>query len=114
MEDERQKRIKKEIARIKKLFKEMDSEKMKLAEQLIINASFMVITLQDLMEKINKEGIKEFYQNGESQSGYKESIEVKTYNTMIKNYMNIIKQLNEMLPVNKKIDKLDDFEIFNR
>ena len=51
--------------------------------------------------------------NGKGQFGFKESVESKTYNTMIKNYMNIIKQLNDMLPQEKKIDEDDEFVKFN-
>ena len=51
--------------------------------------------------------------NGKGQFGFKESVESKTYNTMIKNYMNVIKQLNEMLPKGKSIGIEDDgFEDF--
>jgi len=32
---------------------------------------------------------------------------------MVKNYMNIIKQLNDMLPEDKKINEDDEFERFN-
>jgi hypothetical protein len=32
---------------------------------------------------------------------------------MVKNYMNIMKQLNDMLPEEKKIDIDDEFERFN-
>ena len=50
--------------------------------------------------------------NGKGQFGYKESVESKTYNNMIKNYMSVIKQLNEMLPQGKAIDSDDGFESF--
>lgn len=46
--------------------------------------------------------------NGKGQFGFKESVESKTYNTMIKNYMNVIKQLNDMLPKGISINTDDD------
>ena len=110
---EKNKKIKKEVQRLKKLFKELDENKKKMAEKLIENASFMSITLDELIEDIKKYGVKETYVNGKDQYGFKESIESKTYHTMIKNYMNIIKQLNDMLPDNKKINEDDEFEQFN-
>lgn len=106
---EKNKKIKKEIQRLKKLFKELDENKKKMAEKLIENASFMSVTLDELKEDINKYGVKETYVNGKDQYGFKESIESKTYNNMIKNYMNIIKQLNDMLPENKKVDTGNEF-----
>ena len=72
----------------------------------------MSITLEDLKKDIIKYGVKETYVNGKDQFGFKESVESKTYNTMIKNYMNIIKQLNDMLPQEKKIDEKDEFDKF--
>lgn len=110
---EKNKKIKKETLRLKKLFKDLPENKKKMSEKLIENASFMSITLDELKEDIKKYGVKETYVNGKDQYGFKESIESKTYNTMIKNYMNIIKQLNDMLPEQKKINEDDEFEQFN-
>ena len=110
---EKNKTIKKEANRLKKLFKDLEENKKKLAKSLIENAAFMSITLEDLKKDIVKYGVKETYVNGKDQYGFKESIESKTYNTMIKNYMNIIKQLNDMMPEQKKINEGDEFEKFN-
>ena len=106
-------KINKEIKRLKELFKKMDPTKLKLAEKLIENAAFMSVTLDELKEYIRDNGVKEEYCNGENQYGYKESVESKNYNTMIKNYMNIIKQLNDMLPESEKVDEDDEFDKFN-
>lgn len=110
---ERNKKIRKETQKLKKLFKDLPDNKKKMAEKLIENASFMSITLDELKEDIKLYGVKETYVNGKDQFGFKESIESKTYNTMVKNYMNIIKQLNDMLPEEKKINEDDEFERFN-
>ena len=110
---EKNKKIKKETQKLKKLFNDLPDNKKKIAEKLIENASFMSITLDELKEDIKLYGVKETYVNGKDQFGFKESIESKTYNTMVKNYMNIIKQLNDMLPEEKKINEDDEFERFN-
>lgn len=113
MEDKNiEKRIKTKQNKLKKLFKDIDENKKNLVVDLIYNASFMSVKLEDLVEYINKNGVKEKYKNGENQFGYKESIESKTYSTLIKNYTNIIKQLSDLLPDNKKIDLKDDFDAF--
>lgn len=109
---EKNRKLKKEITRLNKLFKELDDNKKKSAEKLIKNAAFMSVTLDELMEDIKKYGVKETYVNGKDQFGFKESIESKTYNNMIKNYMNIIKQINDMLPEKKKINEEDEFDKF--
>ena len=110
---DKNKKITKETNKLKKLFNELPENKKKMAEKLIENASFMSITLDELKEDIKIYGVKETYVNGKDQFGFKESIESKTYNTMVKNYMNIIKQLNDMLPEDKKINEDDEFERFN-
>ncbi len=110
---DKNKKIRKETQKLKKLFKDLPDNKKKMAEKLIENASFMSITLDELKEDIKIYGVKETYVNGKDQFGFKESIESKTYNTIVKNYMNIIKQLNDMLPEEKKINEDDEFERFN-
>lgn len=110
---EKNKQIKKETQKLKKLFKDLPDNKKKMSEKLIENASFMSITLDELKEDIKIYGVKETYVNGKDQFGFKESVESKTYGTMVKNYMNIIKQLNDMLPEDKKINEDDEFERFN-
>ena len=111
---EKNKTIKKEVNRLKKLFKDLEENKKKLAKSLIENAAFMSITLEDLKKDIVKYGVKETYVNGKDQYGFKESIESKTYNTMIKNYNLIVRQLIENLPNKKPLDPDDEFEEFNK
>ena len=110
---DKNKKIRKETLKLKKLFKDLPNNKKKMSEKLIENASFISITLDELKEDIKIYGVKETYVNGKDQFGFKESIESKTYNTMVKNYMNIIKQLNDILPEEKKINEDDEFERFN-
>lgn len=98
----KQERIKKEINRLKRLFKDMPEGTKKKITSLIDNAAFMTITLEDLQEVINREGPVSEYQNGENQWGTKKSPEVEIYNTMIKNHMGIIKQLTDLMPEKPK------------
>lgn len=110
---QKNKAIKKELNRLKKLFKELPENKKKISEKLIDNAAFMSVSLEELKKDIILYGVKETYVNGKDQYGFKESVESKTYNTTIKNYMAIIKQLNEMLPEDKQINEDDEFDKFN-
>ena len=82
--------ITKEKQKISKLFAKIDKNKRDVVEKLIENVAFMSITLDDLKEDIKIYGVKETYMNGSNQFGFKESIESKTYNTMLKNYMKAI------------------------
>lgn len=94
----KEERIKKEINRLKRLFKDMPENTKKKVSSLIENAAFMTVTLEDLQEVINRDGPVAEYQNGENQWGTKKSPEVEIYNTMIKNHMGIMKQLTDLMP----------------
>jgi hypothetical protein len=105
-------RIEKEIRRIKKLFKVLDKDILATLQSLVRNAAFMSVTLDDLQDAMNANGVISEYQNGENQWGTKKSPEVEIYNTMIKNHMAIMKQLVDILPEresNTKKDMLLDF-----
>ena len=94
--------IKKEKQKMNKIFAKVDKNKKTIVEKLIDNVAFMSVTLDDLKEDIKTYGVKETYMNGSNQFGFKESIESKTYNTMLKNYMNAVKQLIDLLPDEEK------------
>lgn len=92
------KTIKKELAKLKKIFKNIEPDKAKIVENLIANAAFMAASLEELQDIINEKGYTEEYQNGANQFGVKKCSEVEIYNTMIKNYSSVIKQLVDLLP----------------
>ena len=69
---------------------------------MIEEAAFMAVSLAELQEKINEKGYTEEYQNGANQKGVKKSSEVEIYNTMIKNYMAVVKQLTDLIPKENK------------
>jgi len=102
---ERDERIKKEFSKLKKLLTDIPKDKANSVESLLRNAAFMSITLDDLQDKINEIGVVSEYQNGQNQWGTKKSPEVEVYNAMIKNYMGVIKQLTDLIPNDKPIEK---------
>jgi hypothetical protein len=94
----KEQRIKREIARLKKVFQDLDKNKFQTVESLIQNAAFMAVSLVDLQEIINRDGYTEDYQNGANQSGRKQSEEVKTHIAMTKNHVSVMKALAELAP----------------
>jgi uncharacterized protein YecA (UPF0149 family) len=100
-------RQEKEIKRIKRLLKAIDKDTLATMQSLIKNAAFMSVTLDDLQDAMNQNGVISEYQNGENQWGTKKSPEVEIYNTMIKNHMAIMKQLIDLLPETSSTDKKD-------
>jgi len=101
------KRTKAEIKKLKNLFKGLQHDKALLTEKLIENAAFMSVLLMDLQENIKDNGYKDKYQNGVNQYGYKKSVAADLYQTTIKNYTSVIKQLNDLLP-NKDTNPSDN------
>lgn len=91
-------RLKREREKLDNCLSKLGQNQREIADNLIGNAAFMAITLDDLSEKIAKEGTTCEYQNGENQWGTKKSPEVDVYNTMIKNYTTIIRTLCDLLP----------------
>lgn len=105
---------KKKISNIKELrttFEKLDNDKSKLALSLLDKAEFMEETLKKLQEKVKKDGVVTIM----SQGAYvidRENPALKSYNTTIKNYTSVIKQLNDMLPTKEQEPKDDGFEGF--
>lgn len=108
---DKNKRIKNEVAKMKRAFSDLDNEKKKdIVNNLIDNMAFMTVTLQDLQKIINESGCVEEYQNGENQRGFKESTAVRVYNSLIKNYNAVVKlALDQLGPGEAKDDALAAF-----
>lgn len=108
--------IKKEEERLNNIFKDIDEKKKMTVQSLISSAAFMAISIKELEGIINVKGYTEEYQNGANQRGIKKCSEVEIYNIMIKNHMNCIKQLTDLLPKSNNSvgsgndgDDFDDF-----
>lgn len=111
MNEEKDKLIKKEMSKYKKIFKNISEDKKPFAEKLYSRAAFMAITLDELQEEVKRDGAVIETTNG---NGFKVKAEhpaQKSYNTMIKNYNATIKSLIDMLPDGEKVkgDELLDF-----
>lgn len=109
----KQKRIKKELNRLKKVFAEIDENKKMLVQTVMEDVAFMTVTMQDLREGINKNGVSTTYQNGENQHGTKQSPEAQLYNQMSQKQTQAMKLLLDCLPKTPaKKDDTDEFEDF--
>lgn len=89
--------IKKEKTKFNKILKELDSDKKKSLETAVENAAWMAVSLAELRSIIDRDGYVETYQNGENQSGTKDSVAVRTFNNMIKNYNATVKMILDQL-----------------
>lgn len=97
-----EKAIKKEQAKLNKIFKNIGEDKKKLSENLIKNAAFMSVNLAELQEDIAEKGAVIVCVNGNGFEVAQENPAQKSYNTMIQRYTAVIKQLSDMLPDSKQ------------
>lgn len=103
-------RIAQELEKLNTLYRELPENKLKLLAQLIQNAAFMKVTLEELQETINAEGATDEYCNGANQFGRKQSANIQAYNSLIKNYNAVIDRLEKLLPAELKKSKLSELE----
>lgn len=112
---DKQNRIKKEAARLKRLFSKIDPQKKKLVFTTIDDVAFMTITMQDLRDSIIREGTTVEYKNGENQYGTKQSPDAQLYLQMSQKQTAAMKILVDCLPKTQqrasteKSDGFDDF-----
>ena len=106
--------IKEEKRKLAGIYTRMDKKTEKAVDSLVDEAAFMAASLYELREIINEKGYVETYQNGANQKGVKKCSEVEIYNTMIKNYSSVVKQLTDLIPKKQEdtgeiSDGFDDF-----
>lgn len=112
---DKQNRIKKEVARLKRLFSKIDPQKKKLVFATIDDVAFMTITMQDLRDAIIREGTTVEYKNGENQYGTKQSPDAQLYLQMSQKQTAAMKILIDCLPKTQPkaaVEKSDGFEDF--
>lgn len=111
---EKEKKIKQEINRIKKNYKEIEKEKAKVLEGLINEVSFIKISLEELRENLLKEGLTELFEQGEQRFN-REKPEVKIYLNFMKTYHSSMKLLLDMIPNDEiKLTEADEFAKFQK
>lgn len=103
---DKDKKIKKETRRLKKIFADLDANKLKTVDALIARAAFITISLQELEEELNEHGWVEEYQNGRNQCGLKKSAAAEVHISLTKNLNAIMKQLLDMVPPAQKESRL--------
>lgn len=111
---EKQKEIKKEVNRLKRLFKNIDENKKKLVYATIEDIAFLTVTMKELRENIIRVGTTVEYKNGANQYGTKQSPDAQLYLQMSQKQTQAMKILIDCMPKTEKVKKEpeDDFEEF--
>ena len=101
--EEKAKKIKAELTRLKKVFKDLPEDKRRIVDGLIQEAAFMRATLEETREIIDREGVIELFEQG-AQRFLREHPATKVYAALVNRYSAVIKQLIDLLPDNKGAD----------
>lgn len=92
-------------------FAGLSEKQMKVASDLIAQAAFMAVTLEDLSASISENGTVEEYTNGKNQSGRKISSDAKLYASLIAKYTQIVTKLLKIVPKEQKKSPLVEMRI---
>lgn len=99
-----------DIKDLRKVFEKTNDNRSKLALSLLDKAEFMEDTLEELQIKVKLDGVVTEMCQGDY-TIERENPALKSYNTTIKNYSSVVKQINDMLPIENKPQD-DGFESF--
>jgi predicted transcriptional regulator len=109
----RETRINKRKEIYAEIFAFLHEDTLRGIQPLIDNVSFMAVMLEDLQKEIIEKGVVEQYKHGENQFGIKKSGAVDVYNTMIKNFAQLMKQLTDLLPKDNADNAGEKLKAFN-
>ncbi|SFR15288.1 hypothetical protein [Desulfoscipio geothermicus] len=110
-QEAKQKAIKKELLKLRRITKNLSDDKKRAAEGLIQEAAFMRATLGELREIIDREGPVEIFRQGDYEYN-REHPAVKSYSTMIQRYSTVCKQILDLLPQDKPKTEADELMEF--
>lgn len=99
-------RIDKEKRRLRRLFRDLEPNKLKTCQAIIDRVAFITISLEDLEEQLNETGWVEPYKNGENQKGLKKAAAADAHISLTKNLNALMKQLLELVPPAQKESRL--------
>ncbi|MRS25901.1 hypothetical protein [Bacillus sp. RIT694] len=111
----KEERVKKEVNRLKRIYKEMPKDTLLVVEGLIVEAADLRVRLEDIRKDLDENGYDEMFSQSENQDPYeRERPQSRRYISMNKNYQSIMKQLGDYVPkIPPEPKKKDDgFESF--
>lgn len=100
---ERERLVKNEKNRLKRLFKSIPQSKLETVEGLIIQAARLRILLDEMWIDISENGDVEMFSQSEKQEPYERERPIaKLFNSRDLSYQRIIKQLTDLIPPEKE------------
>lgn len=108
-------RVKKEINRLKRIYKNLPKDTLMVVDGLIVEAADLRVRLEDIRKDLDENGYDEMFSQSPTQDPYeRERPQSRRYIAMNKNYQTIMKQLGSYIPQQekKKDDNDDGFDTF--
>ncbi|MGX5569571.1 hypothetical protein ACWKT7_28225 [Bacillus toyonensis] len=95
----KEERVKKEVNRLKRIYKDMPKDTLMVVEGLIVEAADLRVRLEDIRKDLDENGYDEMFSQSENQEPYeRERPQARRYISMNKNYQSIMKQLGDYVP----------------
>lgn len=104
----REERVEAKRADLLEVFADLPEKQLRVASDLIDQAAFMAVTLEDLAVSISENGTVEEYTNGANQSGRKISSDAKLYSSLISKYTALVAKLLQLIPGEKKTARIEE------
>ena len=104
-------RIETELSRLTRIFEKIPKDKFDTLEGVIEEAANIRVTMQDMRKELDATGWVEFFQQSKDVEPYERTRPLANqYNSMNKNYQNLIKMLKDSLPKEDITDISDGFD----
>lgn len=108
---EKNKDISKEMKQLNKILKLIPKDRQPIAKNIYNELLFIQRTLNKLKEEVEEQGTTTLFKQGQ-QEFLRENPALKGYNTTLKNYSNLSKQLVDLLPPVKPVEEADPLIAF--
>lgn len=108
-------RVKKEMQRLKRIYKDLPRDTKAVVEGLIIEAADLRVRLEDIRADLDANGYDEMFSQSPTQEPYeRERPQARRYISMNKAYQTIMKQLGDYIPKQapEPKEKDDGFDAF--
>jgi hypothetical protein len=106
-------RVDKEIKRLINIFRKMPRDKFDTLEGIIEEAANIRMTMQDMRKELDATGWVDLFQQSNDVEPYERTRPLANqYNSLNKNYQNLMKMLKESLPKDEPTESGDSFDDF--
>ena len=110
---ERERRTKQELAKLRKLFRQIPDDRRQVVDGLIREAAWMRVTLEETRAVVDREGVVSQFVQGRQRFA-REHPAAKLYAALINRYVLVVKSLLDLLPAQERAQQEDELMKFVR